>query len=98
MEAAGLGIIMIKPASWTTFWIDLFLRSVRRYEPVGSRMFLHTGGACSRRAGEGFLMRAILRTGFGRPDVLVIREIPEPEPKVGHAVIAVKAFETLQSA
>src|SRR6516162_5506349 len=37
-------------------------------------------------------MRAILRTGFGGPDVLVIREIPEPEPKDGHAVIAVKAF------
>src|SRR5262245_15660816 len=28
----------------------------------------------------GYLMRAILRTGFGGPDVLVIREIPEPEP------------------
>ena len=37
-------------------------------------------------------MRAILRAGFGRPDVLVIREIPEPEPKDGYAVIQVKAF------
>lgn len=37
-------------------------------------------------------MRAILRTEFGGPDVLVIREVPEPEPKEGHAVIAVKAF------
>jgi len=37
-------------------------------------------------------MRAILRTGFGGPDVLVIREIPEPEPKAGRAVIQVKAF------
>src|SRR6516162_9677108 len=37
-------------------------------------------------------MRAILRTKFGGPDVLVIREIPEPEPKDGHAVIEVKAF------
>ena len=37
-------------------------------------------------------MRAILRTGFGEPDVLVIREMPEPEPKDGHAVIQVKAF------
>jgi NADPH:quinone reductase-like Zn-dependent oxidoreductase len=37
-------------------------------------------------------MRAIRRTGFGGPDVLVIRELPEPEPKVGHAVIQVKAF------
>src|SRR5262245_63199573 len=55
-------------------------------------MFLHTGGACSRRAGGWFLMRAILRTRFGGPDVLVIREIPEPEPKAGHAVIRIKAF------
>src|SRR5712671_3972351 len=37
-------------------------------------------------------MRAILRTGFGGPDVLVIREIPAPEPKDGHVVIQVKAF------
>jgi NADPH:quinone reductase-like Zn-dependent oxidoreductase len=37
-------------------------------------------------------MRAILRTQFGGPDVLVIREIPDPEPKHGHVVIEVKAF------
>src|ERR1700751_1670390 len=37
-------------------------------------------------------MRAILRTKFGDPEVLVIREMPEPEPKAGHAVIEVKAF------
>ncbi|HMF12263.1 MAG TPA: hypothetical protein VKE94_08150, partial [Gemmataceae bacterium] len=37
-------------------------------------------------------MRAILRTGFGGPEVLVIRGIPEPEPKAGYAVIEVKAF------
>ena len=37
-------------------------------------------------------MRAILRMEFGGPDVLVIREIPEPEPKEGHAVIRVEAF------
>src|SRR5215471_1825465 len=37
-------------------------------------------------------MRAILRTGFGGPEVLVIREIPEPESKDSHAVIEVKAF------
>jgi NADPH2:quinone reductase len=37
-------------------------------------------------------MRAILRKQFGGPDVLEIREIPEPEPKAGHAVIQVKAF------
>src|SRR5262249_13747134 len=41
---------------------------------------------------ERKLMRAILRKHFGGPDVLEIREIPEPEPKVGHAVIEVKAF------
>jgi NADPH:quinone reductase-like Zn-dependent oxidoreductase len=37
-------------------------------------------------------MRAVLRAGFGGPEQLVIREIPEPEPGAGHAVIAVKAF------
>src|ERR1700749_3257158 len=37
-------------------------------------------------------MRAILRTGFGGPEVLVIREIPEPQPIDGHVVIQVKAF------
>jgi NADPH:quinone reductase-like Zn-dependent oxidoreductase len=37
-------------------------------------------------------MRAILRTRFGGPEVLVIREIPEPEPKEGYVVIQVKAF------
>jgi NADPH:quinone reductase len=37
-------------------------------------------------------MRAILRKQFGGPDVLEIREMPEPEPKAGHAVIEVKAF------
>jgi NADPH:quinone reductase len=37
-------------------------------------------------------MRAILRSGFGGPEQLIIREIPKPEPKSGHAVIEVKAF------
>lgn len=37
-------------------------------------------------------MRAILRKQFGGPDVLEIREIPEPEPRAGHAVIQVKGF------
>jgi NADPH:quinone reductase-like Zn-dependent oxidoreductase len=37
-------------------------------------------------------MRAILRKQFGGPEVLEIREIPEPEPKAGHAVIEVRAF------
>ena len=36
-------------------------------------------------------MRAIPRTGFGGPEKLVIREIPEPEPNDGHA--AVKALK-----
>src|SRR3954468_23879664 len=40
----------------------------------------------------GYPMRAILRTGFGGPEVLVIREIPEPDSRAGHAVIQVKAF------
>jgi NADPH:quinone reductase-like Zn-dependent oxidoreductase len=37
-------------------------------------------------------MRAILRKKFGGPEVLEIREIPEPEPKPGHVIINVKAF------
>ncbi|VTR96119.1 alcohol dehydrogenase : Alcohol dehydrogenase OS=Burkholderia sp. MP-1 GN=BG58_21995 PE=4 SV=1: ADH_zinc_N_2 [Gemmata massiliana] len=37
-------------------------------------------------------MRAITRKHFGGPDVLEIRDIPEPEPRAGHAVIEVKAF------
>jgi NADPH:quinone reductase-like Zn-dependent oxidoreductase len=37
-------------------------------------------------------MREIRRTRFGGPDVLEIREMPEPEPKASHAVIQVKAF------
>src|SRR5436190_12824038 len=59
---------------------------------IFSERLLHTVGSCSGRAAGGHPMRAILRTGFGGPDVLVIREIPEPEPKDGHAVIQVKAF------
>src|SRR5262249_1170682 len=53
----------------------------------------HSGiGVCNEQEREGILMRAILRTQFGDPEVLVIREIPEPEPKEGYAVIEVKAF------
>jgi NADPH:quinone reductase-like Zn-dependent oxidoreductase len=37
-------------------------------------------------------MRAILRKQFGGPEVLEIRDVPEPEPKAGHVVIEVKAF------
>jgi NADPH:quinone reductase len=53
---------------------------------------LHRGGSCPGGAAGGHPLRAILRTGFGGPEKLVIREIPEPEPKDGHAVIEVKAF------
>ncbi len=37
-------------------------------------------------------MRAIVIDGFGGVEHLIIRELPEPEPKPGHAVIEVKAF------
>ena len=37
-------------------------------------------------------MRAIVRDGFGGVEHLVIKEIPDPEAKPGHAVIEVKAF------
>jgi NADPH:quinone reductase len=41
---------------------------------------------------EGFLMRAIVIQKFGGPENLVIKDIPDPEPKPGHVVIQVKAF------
>lgn len=37
-------------------------------------------------------MRAILRKEFGGPEVLEMREIPEPEPRDGQVVIEIKAF------
>jgi NADPH2:quinone reductase len=37
-------------------------------------------------------MRAIVLEKFGGLDSLVYKEIPNPEPKAGHVVIAVKAF------
>jgi len=37
-------------------------------------------------------MRAIVLEKFGGLDSLVIKDIPEPEPKAGHVVIQVKAF------
>src|SRR5215475_4144811 len=37
-------------------------------------------------------MRAIVIDGFGGVEHLVIKELPDPEPKPGHAVIKVKAF------
>ena len=38
------------------------------------------------------MMRAIVLEKFGGLDSLVIKNIPEPEPKVGHVVIEIKAF------
>jgi len=38
------------------------------------------------------MMRAIVLEKFGGLDSLVIKTIPEPEPKAGHVVIEVKAF------
>jgi NADPH:quinone reductase-like Zn-dependent oxidoreductase len=37
-------------------------------------------------------MRAIIIEQFGGPEKLVIQNLPDPEPKPGHAVIEVKAF------
>src|SRR5438876_9250978 len=38
------------------------------------------------------MMRAIVLEKFGGLDSLVIKNIPEPEPKAGHVVIQIKAF------
>jgi NADPH:quinone reductase-like Zn-dependent oxidoreductase len=38
------------------------------------------------------MMRAIVLEQFGGLDSLVIKNIPEPEPKAGHVVIEIKAF------
>ena len=37
-------------------------------------------------------MRAVVLEKFGGPDSLVIKEIPEPEPRAVHVAIQVKAF------
>jgi NADPH2:quinone reductase len=37
-------------------------------------------------------MRAIVREHFGGPEVLVIKEVPDPVPEQGYVVIQVKAF------
>ncbi len=37
-------------------------------------------------------MRAIVIEKYGGPEQLVIRELPDPEPALGHVVIEVKAF------
>src|ERR1700757_2352314 len=40
----------------------------------------------------GFNMRAIVLNGFGGLESLVIKELPDPKPKAGQVLIAVKAF------
>ena len=42
-------------------------------------------------------MRAIVLSGFGGLESLVIKELPDPEPKAGHVLIAVKAFGVNQA-
>ena len=42
-------------------------------------------------------MRAIVLQGFGGLESLVIKELPDPEPKAGHVLIAVKAFGVNQA-
>lgn len=37
-------------------------------------------------------MRAIVRTQYGGPEQLVIRDIPTPVPQAGEVLIKVKAF------
>jgi len=41
---------------------------------------------------RGVEMRAIVLNGFGGVESLVIKELPDPEAKAGHVLIAVKAF------
>src|SRR5262245_18260559 len=42
-------------------------------------------------------MRAIVLSGFGGLESLVIKELPDPEPKARHVLIAVKAFGVNQA-
>ena len=42
-------------------------------------------------------MRAIVLNGFGGLESLVIKELPDPQPKIGHVLIAVKAFGVNQA-
>lgn len=42
-------------------------------------------------------MRAIVLNGFGGLESLVIKELPDPKPKAGHVLIAVKAFGVNQA-
>ena len=42
-------------------------------------------------------MRAVVLSGFGGLESLVIKELPNPEPKAGHVLIAVKAFGVNQA-
>jgi hypothetical protein len=88
----------LEEASRTSLALDAantFPRSHSRIEQVGlpDLMQFSTEAAPGHPGPrEGHPMRAILRTGFGGPEVLVIREIPEPEPKDGHVVIQIKWF------
>jgi NADPH:quinone reductase len=42
-------------------------------------------------------MRAIVLDGFGGLESLTIKELPDPEPRAGHVLIAVKAFGVNQA-
>jgi NADPH:quinone reductase len=42
-------------------------------------------------------MRAIVLSGFGGLESLVIKELPDPKPKALHVLIAVKAFGVNQA-
>jgi NADPH:quinone reductase len=42
-------------------------------------------------------MRAIVLDGVGGLESLVIKELPDPEPRAGHVLIAVKAFGVNQA-
>ena len=37
-------------------------------------------------------MRAIVLNGFGGPESLLVKQLPDPELKAGHVLIAVRAF------
>ena len=51
--------------------------------------------ASESRAGNGLRgvnVRAIVLNGYGGFESLVAKELPDPKPKAGHVLIAVKAF------
>ena len=53
---------------------------------------LPTAPAVVREQSGGETMRAIILTGFGGLDRLVVTDIPKPLPKDGEVVIQVKGF------